>query len=205
MPSSFWLSARAEARSVPNGFSMTTRRQAPLSSRASPDSSEMTADRGEAGRRRRQIKQPVALGSALALDAGKLLADLLVGRFVVGIALDIGDAAEHALDHALIDLPGGEFRQAFGEIVAKRVARRWRCGDADQGERFRQQSLDGEIIKRRHQQPVGEVARRAENHEAARIGRPRRGGGGLAVVLAPLLAAVFGRHDGSALRSVGST
>ena len=62
---------------------------------------EMAADRREARRRRCQIEQPIALGAALALDAGKLLPKLLVSRLVVGIALDIGDAAEHLLDHAL--------------------------------------------------------------------------------------------------------
>ena len=159
---------------------------------------EMAADRGKARRRRRQIKQPVAFRAALALDAGKLLADLLVGRVVVGIALDIGDAAEQALDHALVDVARGEFRQAFGEIVGERFAREWTAGDADQGKCFRQQPGHGEIIERGHQQPVGEVARRAENNETARIGRPRRGGGGPRGVL----GTVSGRHDALALRSV---
>ena len=98
----------------------------------------MRADRREAGGRCRQIEQPIALGTALALDAGKFLADFLVSGVVVGIALDIGDAGEDAFDHALVDLPGGEFRQAFGEIVAECVARESAAGDADQGERFRQ-------------------------------------------------------------------
>ena len=155
---------------------------------------EMTADRRKAGGRRRQIEQPIALGAALALDALKLVADFSISLVVVGIALDIGDAAEHALDRALIDVPRGEFRQAVGKIGGESLARRCAPGDADQGEGFRQQAFDGEIIKRGHQEPVGEVAGSAENHEAARIGRPCRGGGGP--------RAVSGRHDALALRSV---
>src|SRR6202790_4078114 len=83
---------------------------------------EMRADRRKGGRRDREIEQPIALGAAFALDAGKLVSDFLVGVFGIGLALDIGDAAEHAFDHALIDLPRCEFRQAFGEIVAKCLA-----------------------------------------------------------------------------------
>ena len=76
----------------------------------------MAADRGEAGGRRRQIEQPIALGAALALDALQHLPDFSIGLVVVGIALDILDAAKDALDRALIDIAGGEFRQAFGKI-----------------------------------------------------------------------------------------
>ena len=97
------------------------------------------ADRHEGRRRRRQIEQPVALGVAFALDARQLRADLLVGRFVVGLALDIGNAAKQLFDDALVDVARGEFRQAFGEIIAEGFAGRRAAGNADQRKGFRQQ------------------------------------------------------------------
>ena len=156
-----------------------------------PGLAEMCSDRREAGRRRRQIKQAIAFRRALALDAVEFLADFLIGRFVIRVALDIGDAAEQALDHAVVDRTGGKFRQAFGEIGPEGFARRGRARDADQGECLGQQTGGVEIVEGREQQAVGEVARRAENHQTTRVGHPRRGGGG------PL------RHEGLAFCSWG--
>jgi hypothetical protein len=48
---------------------------------------EVTTDRREACRRRRQIKEPISSGSALFLNAGQFLADLFVSCFVVRLAL----------------------------------------------------------------------------------------------------------------------
>src|SRR5271163_2795415 len=82
---------------------------------------EMNADRRETGRWRGEIKQSIALGSALALDASQFFPDFFVSGFVIGLALDVGDAGEQAFEHSLVDLTIGKLRQAFGEIVAKRL------------------------------------------------------------------------------------
>jgi hypothetical protein len=83
---------------------------------------EMASDRCEGCRRGRQIEQPVTLRAVLALDAGQLSADFLVGLVLVGLALDLSDARQHLLDHTLVDLPRCEFRQAVGKTGAKRLA-----------------------------------------------------------------------------------
>ena len=65
--SSSSLSAFAEARSVPNGFSTTSRRHAPFFLQHA-GAAELAGDRLERARRRRQIKQPIAAGLALGFD-----------------------------------------------------------------------------------------------------------------------------------------
>src|SRR5580693_4329812 len=84
-----------------------------------PRLAEMAADRRETGRRRRQIEQAVAVGLALALDAGELAADFFVSLRIVRVALHIGDAGEKLLHGGGVDLAGGESRQAFLEIGAE--------------------------------------------------------------------------------------
>src|SRR6516162_5876299 len=123
----------------------------------------------------------------------EFLADLSICRVIVGVALHIGDAAENVLEHLLIDRPAGELRQALREILAKGLVRRWTAGDADQPERVRQQAGGCKIIERRHQQPMRQVSRGAENNEATGIGGSRR------------RSARPRCHDGLALRSLGST
>ena len=54
------FSARADARSVPNGFSTTSRRHMPFSF-SMPVRAELAADRQECVRRRREIEQPYFL------------------------------------------------------------------------------------------------------------------------------------------------
>src|SRR5262249_54580028 len=115
---------RAFSRAVPAVFPRRAfLRQAGLA--------EMTPDRREASRRCGQIKQAIAARGAFALDTREFLADLGIGRFIVGLALHIGDAAENVLEHLLIDRPAGELRQALRKILAKSLARRWTAGDAD--------------------------------------------------------------------------
>src|SRR5690242_984798 len=151
---------------------------------------EMATDRSKARGWRRQIKQPVAPRGAFALDAAKFALDFSIGRIIVRVALDIGDAAENLIEHVLIDRPAGELRQAFGEILAKGVARGWTAGDTHESELLVQQTRGGKIVKRGHEQPVRECAGRPEDDKAAGIGGSRRGGAGL------------DRHDGLALRSL---
>ena len=88
-----------------------------------PRLAEMAADRRKTGRRRGQIEQPVAVGLALALDAGELAADFFVSLRIVRIALHIGDAGEKLLHGGGVDLAGGELRQAFLEVGAEGLAR----------------------------------------------------------------------------------
>ena len=83
---------------------------------------EMTTNRSEPRRRCCQIKQPIALCGTLAFDAGELPSNIRVSGFVVGVALHITDAAEHLVEHVLIDRSVGELGEALGEVRAKRFA-----------------------------------------------------------------------------------
>ena len=95
-----------------------------LSSRASPDFAEMAADRRETGRRRRQIEQAVAVGLALALDAGELAADFFVGLRIVRVALHVGDAGRASFFTAAASiLRVANCGRLFVEIGAERFAR----------------------------------------------------------------------------------
>src|SRR5262249_4870344 len=80
---------------------------------------EMTTDRREAGRRRGEIEQAIAARGAIAFDAREFMADLRIGRIVVGVALHIGDAIESVLRRLLVDRPASKWRQAVRKIFAK--------------------------------------------------------------------------------------
>jgi hypothetical protein len=61
-------------------------------------------------------------------------------------------------------------RRPIHQAVAQFVVGRFLAGDADHAEFVRQQFRFGEIVQRRHHQPVGQVAGDAEDDERAGVG-----------------------------------
>ena len=93
------FSSRALARSWPNGFSITTRRQAgrppPESDR--PDSLELLDHGGEGLRRDRQVERVVAAGAALGVELVDAVGQLVERRVVVELAGHEPDALAELL------------------------------------------------------------------------------------------------------------
>src|SRR5262249_48089098 len=88
-------------------------------------------------------------------------------------AAHVPEAGEQTIGHGGVDLGGSELAERGPHIVAEFLLRHLGPGKADHREAFRQQTGGREIVERRDQQPFGEIAPRAANHEAARTGRTR--------------------------------
>ena len=88
---------------------------------------------------------------------------------------------------ASIHRPGRELAQSLHQAVAQPVAGETFAGDADQAELFRQQVARGEVIERRNDQAMGEIAGHAEDDERAGIG--------------PFPCYLTDRHEYSSLRT----
>ena len=101
------LSARAEARSWPNGFSMTTRRQRSgwsAVSSTSPESLQLLGDQREVLRRDRQVERVVAHRAALDVELVDGLAQAPERVGVVELARDEADALQQLLPRLLAEL-----------------------------------------------------------------------------------------------------
>ena len=178
------LSSRALARSWPNGFSMTTRRQASPRASARPERFELLADQRERAGWDRQVEREVAAGAALVLQVvhgvGKQVEG---GRVVEGARHEpepLGEVAPDVLaergprmvTHGLVDdLP---------EVLVGPVT----AGEPHEGEARRQQAPVGEVVDRRHQL-LARRGRRSPRTSPCRTGRrsgaaagPARCGGG---------------------------
>ena len=102
------------------------------------------------------------------------LADFFVGLRIVGLALHIGDAGEKLFRPRLHRSCGWRISAGFSPGRRETPRSTIRSARRRSGRRPPAAGRDFEIVQRRNQQPVREVARRAENHQAAWIGRPRR-------------------------------
>jgi hypothetical protein len=89
---------------------------------------------------------------------------------IARIGLDTGDAFKQPLGSRIIDWAGFVLLQALQQALAQLIVRHALAGNADHAEIVRQQIGRSEIVKRRHHQPMGEVAGGAEDDERAGIG-----------------------------------
>ena len=186
------MSATAEARSWPNGFSITTRRWRPSDSRTSPAAAKSLDDAAEEAGRGREIEHDVGAGLVAELAAaGRPVAGKSPGprtrrpdSSVARLSQAQARRRRHRSRTSCFCLPTklGRFRQT-------------RCGnrprqapmvDAEHGEVLVQQPGYRQIVEGWQQQPAGQVAAGTEDHQHA--GR-RRLGGGRVELGAPALAA----------------
>ncbi len=168
------MSSRALCRSWPNGFSID--HAAPrVGARRRPGPSGRAARR-RAGRPRRdrQVERVVAAGAALGVEAlrpcrraGRTRrrrrsrpdeAEALASCFQTLSRNGVRACSLHRVVHDL------------AEVLVGPVA----AGEADQREARRQQPAVGEVVDGRHELLAGEVARDAEDHQAARPGDARQ-------------------------------
>ena len=124
-------------------------------------------------RRCRQVEQAIAADREPAFHFGQPIADPAVGLPIVEIAAHVKEAFEQTTGDVRDDLAGSELTQGRAHRFAKLLVRHLCASDPDHGKAFGQQAFGREIVKRGDEQPFGEVPRRPENDEGARIGRMR--------------------------------
>ena len=131
------LSARADARSCPNGFSMTTRRQRSGRSAVSstrPERLQLLRDDREVLRRDRQVERVVAHRAALDVELVDRLAQASERIGVVELARDESDALQQLLPRLLAELGARVLLDGvvhdLGEVLVLPVA----AGEPDERE-----------------------------------------------------------------------
>ena len=134
-----------------------------------PRLAEPGADRGESRRGRRKIEQTVMFSIARLLDALELGLQPFVRLRAIRFACEIGHAGEQLLGNGGIHRLGCELAKALFQMAAEIVGGLRRAPDPDDRETVRQQTRRGEIVKGGNEQPAGEIAGGAEDHEAARV------------------------------------
>ena len=168
------LSSSALARSCPNGFSTTTRRQPPaLGVAGHPGALHLLQHRREHARRDRQVERRVALDAVAGAQVVERLAERVERLVVVERAGDELDVARQSPPDLLVPgrpgvLLGRLAGQALEVAVAPVAAR-----EAEQHEVRRQQPAVGEVVDRRQQLLAGQVAGDPEDDEGARLRDPR--------------------------------
>src|SRR5262249_14799125 len=95
----------------------------------------------------------------------------LISRRIVGTAVDIGGAGEQPTGGPVVDTADGKSTQRLCQIAAEGVIGHLAAPNSDDREGVRQKTPGSKIVKRRHEETVGEISRSAENDQAAWAGR----------------------------------
>ena len=140
-----------------------------------PASPSLRGDEREDRRRRREVEDDVALRAALAIGLRQPALQLGVRLGIVEGAADVEDAARERLEDGVVDRLRARVRlERLAHLLAiALVAAVVAARDADQRERGRQHVAQRQVVERRQQLAVREVARRAEDDERARAGHAR--------------------------------
>ena len=124
-------------------------------------------DRERLGRRR-QVEQHVALGAMPPGDRLERLAEPAKRGRVVEIPFVIVDPAGQPAPGRRFRVDRADLARAAGEFGAKLLARIVAAADAEHRELLRQQLGARQIDHRGQQQPLGQVAGAAEDHQCRR-------------------------------------
>src|ERR1700748_196063 len=123
------------------------------------------------------MEQDVAAGMVFTLCLLQQVAELLEGGIVGEVAAQIAHLIEQILPGVMVDRFGLELAAARQEalhhgveIVAPLINGQVGKIDTDQGEILRQQVADREVVERRHDEPLGQIAARTKNHHGAGAG-----------------------------------
>ena len=133
----------------------------------------MLDDRCELGRRGREIEQSVACSAPVAVELLEPLAEPRITVRVAELGLMVNDALRERVPHRRVD--GAEPRMLLDrlpELGAELIVGFWPTRESDDGEPTRKLSLVREVVEGGNEFAMGEVARRAENHQRARLGCP---------------------------------
>jgi len=159
---------RAVAKSLPNGFSHTTRAHLPAGA-DSASGSQLLQHHGEEFRCSGQIEKTVRRRAALGIE-------LIQQRLQRGIALGIRELAAMVVNGRAERRPklgivalARELLVPFLQLRAEALIRFLTAGEADHLELRRQIAGGRQVVERRDQLARGQVARRAKDHHGARL------------------------------------
>jgi len=124
----------------------------------------------------REIKQVVldAVGGADLVEMG-LEASKRSGLGRIGV--NAQDTVEQLLGNRLVDWTRCKLLKPLHKVFMQGLAWHFRPRDADHAEFLGEKTRFGKIVEGRYHQPMRQVTRDAEDHEAARIRNGRLGGG----------------------------
>ena len=164
------LTARAEARSWPIGFSSTTR----ASSFTTPTSSRWRQIGPNSAGPDGQVEDPDGLLGVRAVLEQVVQAVPVVG--MLGVEHQVVEAAEQTVDGGVVEIVGGDVRrQGHAHRGAVAVVVELGAGHPDDPGVVGQLALEIAEIERRQQLAQRQVSRPAEDGEVARGGHRGRG------------------------------
>jgi hypothetical protein len=137
---------------------------------------QLLADQAEEAGRGGEVEEGVAARLVFRVEPGDLGLERLVGAEVIEAGRDVVKTADEIVPGGLIEgVTRVELLDVVAEPRAERLGRERVHGRAQQREAVGQQAVTGEVVERRHQQALGQVARGAEDEHHARLAR-RTGG-----------------------------
>ncbi len=128
---------------------------------------ELSDDRAEELRRRREVVEPVACGLVPRVDLGEPLGQALVGRGVVEVAVDVVAAREDPVAHGGIDLAHRVAGEVLGLLGAPAGVVHARARDGDDRDVVAEEVRGREVVERGQELALGEVPGGAEDHDRA--------------------------------------
>ena len=131
---------------------------------------QLGRDGGEEAVGYRHIEKNIAAEIVLPVGLGQQIGELLIGFALFEITLEKNHARGDGFPQAVVDLLAA-FRQRLGQEVAQRGLPLFRTLvvviHPDQRQPLRQHAGSRQIVERGHDQPFGEIAIGAENHDGA--------------------------------------
>ena len=170
------LSRFAESRSCPNGFSMTTRRQPPSWSLVvEPDASELGDDLGELRRLGGEVEEAVAACPVLLVHLVEHRLEAVEAHRLREVEVLIRDPLGERAPGGLIERqdPAVLLERRLDPVPERLVVER-PAADGQHPELVRQQVRPPQVIERRQDLAMGQVAGRAEQDQHARVGDARQ-------------------------------
>ncbi len=148
-----------------------------------PGLAELTRDHREELRRGRQVEDAVQRVAGTLVELVQGPPQLGVDLLVIERSGDVADLVDQPLEHVRIRPAAGEALDRLLDPLAELFVRLLAARDPDQLEALGKRALVGEVVERRQQLPMREIAGRAEDHERRRMHRQ---------ALEPLDERVFG-------------
>ena len=130
---------------------------------------EMFQDRLELVGRDRKIKEPVTACAAFLVDLVQAFRQILETGFVAEVALMIKNRLAEVFPDFVAHALARKFPYRLFHFAPEVGVTFFTTGESDHGDSRRQLAIGGEIVKRRQQLAMGQVAGGSKNDNAARL------------------------------------
>jgi hypothetical protein len=135
---------------------------------------ELLDERGHRIRGHREVVDAVALGAALLVDLLEVASELVLGIVGGEVERAIRGRLGEPVPDLLAEVVAAELAHGGLHLGAELVVRPLRAGSAEDRELLGQHAAQRERVERGEDLAPGQVARGAEDHERARLGRLRQ-------------------------------